>query len=103
MDLQNAGEADKIALRKERRFACYEGVHSRARNAEILRCAVRHTLLLGNVGAYSRALAFQLGIQHCSVTTVAAQNMFAFVAKDEPEVIDAVEAQRHSDHRGGVI
>src|SRR6266849_1617054 len=94
-------ETKDVALRKKRVFPCDEAFHCFLWNTKFLRRFVGNALFWENIRASSGSLSFKVYVEHVSpsLSTVTAQNVFNFVPKDKPEIIDAVVTCRYANHR----
>src|SRR4051794_33346383 len=97
MDFVGCCETANIAFCKNRRLDLNEALQVGLRYAELCRRFVRNALLLGYICACARFCSLKCHVEHCGGLAVFANDVFEFMAKNEPEIIDAIKAQRHTD------
>src|SRR5579862_9321116 len=103
MNLQAPRETQHVSLSKKGVFPSIKRVHLMLRNAEISARCIRDSLFQGKVGPFARTFALQFGVDHFLFLTVALQNMFNFVPKNEPKIVNAVIPNAHPNNGGLLI
>lgn len=103
VDANRIGETDDVALREERSLAGNKPIHHFAPNTKFSCRYVGVAFLVSYGVTNASAFTFQFPIKHRRSATVAAKNVFAFVAKDKPEIVNPIVAERHPNHRGVFI